>query len=75
MQKGDRAMAEKRRVNVDFSEETYQVLLNIAERRGATLSEVLRGAVGLEKWYEDTKREGARVLVERAGTIREVVRP
>ena len=67
-------MATKRRVNVDFPEDTYKALESMAQKRGTTLSEVLRDAVGLEKWYEDTKQEGARVLVERDGKVREVIR-
>ncbi len=64
------------RVNVDFSEDAYEVLTDIAHRRGKTISGVLRDALALEKWYEDTKDEGGRVLVERkSGELRELLRP
>lgn len=64
------------RVNVNFSEDAYETLKEIARSRGKTISEVLRDAIALERWYEDTKREGGRVVVElQDGRAREVVRP
>ncbi len=65
-----------RRVNVDFSNDAYEVLTNIAQRKGQTVSGVLRDALALEKLYDDTIRENGRVLVEREdGSLREVIRP
>jgi predicted transcriptional regulator len=64
------------RVNVNFSDDAYQALKEIARNRDKTISEVLRDAIALEQWYEDTKREGGRVIVElQDGRVREVVRP
>lgn len=64
------------RVNVNFSDDAYETLKEIARSRDKTISEVLRDAIALERWYEDTKQEGARVLVEREdGQLREIVRP
>ncbi len=37
------------------------------------MAEVLRDAVQLEKWVEDARSEGARILIERDGNIRELV--
>jgi predicted transcriptional regulator len=63
------------RVNVNFSDDAYKALKEIASSRGKTISEVLRDAIALEQWYEETKREGGRVIVERQdGREREVVR-
>lgn len=65
-----------RRVNVYFSDDAYESLTEIAQRKGKSISDVLRDALALEKWYEDTKEEGGRVLVERDnGQLREIVRP
>jgi hypothetical protein len=65
-----------RRVNVDFSNDAYEVLTNIANRKGKTVSGVLRDALALEKLYEDTVLDNGRVLVEREdGSLREVIRP
>jgi predicted DNA-binding protein len=66
-------MATSHRVNVNFSESAYETLDELARRRGKTMSEVLRDAISLEKWFEDTRDEGGRVLVERDGEAREII--
>ena len=64
------------RVNVNFSDDAYNTLKEIASSRDKTISEVLRDAIALERWYESTKQEGGRVIVElEDGRVREVVRP
>jgi predicted transcriptional regulator len=64
------------RVNVNFSDEAYRALKELARSKDKTISEVLRDAIALEQWYEDTKQEGGRVIVElKDGRVREVVRP
>ncbi len=74
--KGARKERTSRRVNVDFSNDAYEVLTSIARRKGQTVSGVLRDALALEKLYEDTVLENGRVLVEREdGSLREVIRP
>lgn len=63
------------RVNVNVSDDTYKTLKEIARSKDKTISEVLRDAIALEQWYEDTKREGGRLIVElQDGRVREVVR-
>ena len=53
-----------------------ETLTEIARQKDKTISDVLRDALALEKWYEDTKQEGGRVLVELDdGRVREIVRP
>ena len=54
------------RFNVEFSDDTIRVLDQLARKHGITKAEVLRKAVALEKWFEDTKDEGSRIVVERA---------
>lgn len=66
-------MANVHRVNVNFSEEAYDELTELAQRKGKTLSDLLRDAIALERWFDETKREGSRVLVERDGKVREIV--
>jgi predicted transcriptional regulator len=67
------------RISVDFSDEAYNQLAKLAEKKGKQKSEVLRDALAFERWYVDTVDEGARVLVERNDAehheVREVVRP
>ena len=66
-------MSNLKRVNANFSGEAYEILQTLAKQKGKTISEILRDAVALEKWIEDTKVEGGRILVERNGKISEVV--
>ncbi len=63
-----------RRVNVNFTPEAYSALEGLARRKGTTISEVLRDAIALEQWFEATRAEGGRVLVERDGEIRELLK-
>jgi hypothetical protein len=66
--------AKGHRFNVNFSEGAYRDLTTLAERKGKTMSEVLRDAVALERWFDETTRDGNKVLVEQPdGKIREVI--
>jgi hypothetical protein len=66
-------MATVHRVNVNFSESAYETLEELAKRKGKSMSEILRDAIALEKWFDDTYREGGRFLVDRDGETREVI--
>jgi metal-responsive CopG/Arc/MetJ family transcriptional regulator len=61
------------RVNVNFSESAYRTLQELAERQGKTMSEVIRDAISLVRWFDEVQQSGGRVLVERDGKAREVV--
>lgn len=61
------------RINVNFSEDAYAELTALAERRGKTISDVIREAIALEVWFEKTVREGGKILVERDRRAREVI--
>ena len=63
-----------KRVNVDFAEPVYDELEELARRKGKTKAAVLRDAIALEKWFDDTTRAGGQVMVERDGKVREVIR-
>lgn len=63
-----------RRLNVSFSPSAYATLEKLADDKGKSMSEVLRDAIALEKWFTETTREGGKILVEhRNGKIREVI--
>lgn len=63
------------RVNVNFSEEAWRTLRDLAERKNKTISDVIRDAIALEVWFHEATTDGGRVLVERdSGRVREVVR-
>jgi pyridoxal biosynthesis lyase PdxS len=65
-----------RRVQVNFSENAFEELAEIAKRRNKKVSDVVREAIAFEKWYQDTVDSGGHVLVERKdGRYQEVVRP
>jgi hypothetical protein len=57
-------MAAKQRVNVTLTDEALETLRAIAEERGSSLSEVLRQAIGHEKFLSDAVRAGDRVVIE-----------
>ena len=63
-----------KRVTVSFSPSAYRTLEDLAQAKGKSLSETLRDAIAHEKWLLDTReKEGARILVERNGSLREIV--
>jgi hypothetical protein len=68
-----RLMAKGKRVNVNFSDGAYDDLESIADQQGKSKAEVLRDAIALERLFQDAKREGARLLIERDGEIREII--
>ena len=61
------------RVNVNFAENTYAILQELARKRGKTMAEVLREAISLEKWVDDMLAEGAKLLIRQDGETRELV--
>lgn len=64
-----------RRVSVNFSEYTYNVLEELAKTRGGSMADALRDAIALTKWFKDVQDRGGTILVEdRNGKQREVMR-
>lgn len=62
------------RVNVNFSEGAFADLTLLAEESGKTKAEILRDAIALERWFHEERRQGSRILIERAGgDLREVI--
>lgn len=61
------------RVNAILSDGLYEALTELSRSTGKSMSDVLRDAIGLEKWFQDTRKEGGRILVERGGSVREVI--
>ena len=63
-----------RRVNVNFSEEVFEALENLARERGTTMAEILRDAVALEQWIDQVRKDkDSRLLIERDGERREII--
>ena len=66
--------ARVRRVNVNFSEQAYETLEDLAARSGKSMSDVLREAIALKAWFDRERAAGNRILVERpGGQVREVI--
>jgi metal-responsive CopG/Arc/MetJ family transcriptional regulator len=63
-----------RRVNVSFSEHVYEMLEELAEKKGKSMTDILRDAVALEAWLQKEWESGSRIIVEREGSQRELVR-
>jgi hypothetical protein len=62
-----------RRLNVVFSESAYNTLRDLAAESGKTISDVVRDAIALQKWFNDTRRDGGHILVEKRGRVREIL--
>lgn len=61
------------RLSVNLSDDAYHEIEELAAEKGKPITHVVRDALALEKWFEDTRKEGGRVIVERGGTAREVI--
>jgi hypothetical protein len=62
------------RFNVDFSEETAELLERLAKERKASKADVIRKALTLERWVTETLASGSKLVVQDPdGTQREVV--
>jgi hypothetical protein len=62
----------ERRISALVSEDVFETLKTIAEEKKVTMTEVLRQAISLEKWFYEAQKEGARIVVERNGREFEV---
>jgi hypothetical protein len=58
---------------VMLSPEAYRTLRELAFNSRKSESDMLRDAIALKKRYDDVKRGGGRVLVERGGALTELV--
>lgn len=62
-------------VHVSFSAEVYEMLEEIAHKKGKSVTDVIEDALGLERWYLRTRDEGGKVIIEgKNGDVWELVR-
>jgi hypothetical protein len=61
-------------LTVVFSEATYNAVQKLAERRDKTVSEYIREALALQKWFDNKRAAGWRILTEKGGRVREVLK-
>ena len=63
------------RININLDDETFEELKDLAKAKKKNMSETLRDALALEKWFHDTRSKGGRVLVQQSSSdsAREIV--
>jgi predicted transcriptional regulator len=61
-----------RRLSVNVALDVGEAIDELAKRHGTTITDVIRRAVSTYKYIDDETAEGAKILVERDGTVREV---
>jgi len=62
-------------VYISFSGEAYEILEDIARRKNKPIEDVIEDALGLERWYQEVREQGGRVIIERNdGSVKELVR-
>ena len=59
-------------LTITFALSTYKELEGLAE--GGTISEALRDAIALSKWFKTTLKVGDKIFVKRKGKLHEVVK-
>lgn len=62
------------RFNIEFSEEAARALDELAEKQQTSKAEIIRKALSLEKWFNETTADGGKILVEKDGRLREVLK-
>lgn len=62
------------RFNIEFSDEAAAALEELADKQQTTKAEVIRKALSLEKWFNQTMASGSKILVETDGTLREILK-
>lgn len=63
-----------KRINLNLAPRAYHELRALADIRGRTISDVIRDALVLSRWfYEVTHEEGTHLLIERNGKQREIL--
>jgi hypothetical protein len=59
-------------LTITFSLSTYKELEDLSE--GGTISEALRDAIALSKWFNTALKVGDKIFVKRKGKLHEVVK-
>lgn len=62
------------RISINIPNAALEELQEYARRVGKSVSQVCRDGIALEKWFDTTRREGGKILVERqGGKAREII--
>lgn len=67
-------MAETKRLSVNLSEKAYKDLEAMANEAGISMTEVVRKAIGMEKFLTEAQNKNQKILLEDTnGTIQRIV--
>ena len=61
------------RLSVNLGHETADVLKEYAGRKGISVTEAVRRAIGILKFVDEAQQRGASLNIEEAGTLKEVL--
>ncbi|GAB1516803.1 ribbon-helix-helix protein, CopG family [Actinophytocola sp. KF-1] len=63
------------KLTVNLSQEVVDILRDLADREGTTMTEVLRRAIAVQKYLADEQDEGKNILIEdpEKNTVRQLV--
>ena len=69
-------MPATKRLSVNLSDKAYSDLEAMANERGISMTEVLRKAIGMEKFLSDAQSKKMKILLEDTdGSIQQIVVP
>ena len=67
-------MSDTVKLSANLSRSVVDALKDVAEKRGVSMTEVLRQAISHEKYFQDASERDEKVLLEdKSGRIREIV--
>jgi hypothetical protein len=69
----DRDPPDSDRDEVSLDAEAYVTAALLAQQRGTSIPQLLRTAVTTQRWFDDVRAAGNRMLVERGGKLSELV--
>ena len=61
-----------KRLSVNVANDVADAISTLHDKHGWTISDVIRRAVSTYKFIDEETEKGAKILIERDGTIREV---
>lgn len=62
------------KLSVNLSEDVVEALRELAKKRNVTMTEVIRDAIGTEKFLEDARQSNKKILIEdEKGQVRQLV--
>ena len=60
---------EDERYEVSLDPDAYTTAKDLAEERGTSISQLLRTAITTQRWFDNVRAEGGRILVHRRGPL------